>query len=95
MVQQVAVAASDADLDDSTNQLVQRLALSPDPVYESGAVPDLLISVLRLQWCRRSRNSPGLCSGNSPGGGSWLMFYLMASFEGLSGWLAPGRLVGR
>ena|SRR6516165_9404577 len=45
--------------------------------------------------CRRSRNSPGLCSGNSPGGGSWLMFYLMASFEGLSGWLAPGRLVGR
>jgi len=49
MVQQVAVAASDADLDVSTNQLVQRLALSPDPVYESGAVPDLLISVLRLQ----------------------------------------------
>src|ERR1700758_748180 len=49
MVQQVAVAASDADLDDATNQLGQRLALSPDPVDESEAVPDLLISVLRLQ----------------------------------------------
>jgi DNA-binding CsgD family transcriptional regulator len=49
MVQQVALAASDADLDDATNQLGQRLALSPDPVDESEAVPGLLISVLRLQ----------------------------------------------
>ena len=49
MVQQVAVAASDADLDDATNQLGQRLALSPDSADESEAVPDLLISVLRLQ----------------------------------------------
>ena len=49
MVQQVAVAASDADLDDSTNQLVQRLALSPDPADEPDATADLLISVLRLQ----------------------------------------------
>ena len=49
MVQQVAVAASDADRDDATNQLGQRLALSPDSADESEAVPDLLISVLRLQ----------------------------------------------
>ena len=49
MVQQVAVAASEADLDDSTNQLVQRLALSPDPADEPDATADLLISVLRLQ----------------------------------------------
>jgi DNA-binding CsgD family transcriptional regulator len=49
MVQQVAVAASDADLDDSTNQLQQPLALSPDAPDESEATADLLISVLRLQ----------------------------------------------
>jgi len=49
MVQHVAVAASDADLDDSTNQLGQRLALSPDSADESEATPDLLISVLGLQ----------------------------------------------
>ena len=49
MVQQVAVAARHADLDDATNQLGQRLALSPDSADESEAVPDLLISVLRLQ----------------------------------------------
>src|ERR1700739_447160 len=49
MVQHVAVAASDADLDDSTNQLQQPLALSPDAPDESEATADLLISVLRLQ----------------------------------------------
>src|SRR5246127_2743018 len=49
MVQQVAVAASDADLDDATNQLGQRLALSPDSADESEAAADLLISVLGLQ----------------------------------------------
>jgi DNA-binding CsgD family transcriptional regulator/GAF domain-containing protein len=49
MVQQVVVAASDADLDDATNQLGQRLALSPDSADESEATADLLISVLRLQ----------------------------------------------
>jgi DNA-binding CsgD family transcriptional regulator len=48
MVQQVAVAASDADLDDSTNQLEQRLALLPDSADESAATADLLISVLGL-----------------------------------------------
>src|ERR1700746_2055052 len=49
MVQQVAVAASDADLDDATNQLGQRLALSPDSADESEATADLLLSVLGLQ----------------------------------------------
>src|SRR6201993_121625 len=49
MVQHVAVAASGADLDDSTNQLQQPLALSPDAPDESEATADLLISVLRLQ----------------------------------------------
>ena len=49
MVQHVAVAASGADLDDATNQLGQRLVLSPDSVDESEATADLLISVLRLQ----------------------------------------------
>jgi DNA-binding CsgD family transcriptional regulator len=49
VAQHAAVAASDAALDDATNQLGQRLALSPDSVDESEAVPDLLISVLRLQ----------------------------------------------
>jgi hypothetical protein len=49
MVQHVAVAASDADLDDSTNQLQQPLALSPDAPDESEATADLLISVLRVQ----------------------------------------------
>ena len=49
MVQQVAMAASDADLDDATNQLGQRLALSPDSADESEAAADLLISVLGLQ----------------------------------------------
>src|ERR1700739_2546961 len=49
MVQHVAGAASGADLDDATNQLGQRLVLSPDSVDESEATADLLISVLRLQ----------------------------------------------
>jgi DNA-binding CsgD family transcriptional regulator len=49
MVQKVAVAASDADLDDATNRLEQRLALSPDSADESEATSDLLISVLTLQ----------------------------------------------
>jgi DNA-binding CsgD family transcriptional regulator/GAF domain-containing protein len=49
MVQHVAVAASGADLDDATNQLGQRLVLSPDSPDESEATADLLISVLRLQ----------------------------------------------
>jgi DNA-binding CsgD family transcriptional regulator len=49
MVQQVAVAASDADLDDATDQLGQRLALLPDSADEPEAAADLLISVLRLQ----------------------------------------------
>jgi DNA-binding CsgD family transcriptional regulator len=49
MVQAVAVAASDADLKDSTTQLVQRPALSPDPADESEAAPDLLTLVPRLQ----------------------------------------------
>jgi DNA-binding CsgD family transcriptional regulator len=49
MVQHVAIAASGADLDDATDQLGQRLVLSPDSADESEATADLLISVLRLQ----------------------------------------------
>src|ERR1700740_3247214 len=49
MVQHVAVAASGADLEDATNQLGQRLVLSPDSVDESEATADLLLSVLGLQ----------------------------------------------
>jgi hypothetical protein len=46
--------------------------------------------------CRRSPNSPGLRSGNSSGGGSWMMFYPMSSFGWVFGWLlVPGRLWGR
>ena len=65
MVQQVAVAASDADLDDSTE--------GPE------ATPDLLISVLRLQcellddelsrrvrWLTEIRNALGDLRGLSP-----------------------------
>jgi DNA-binding CsgD family transcriptional regulator len=49
MVQHTAVAASDADREDSTNQLGRRLALLLDSADESEATPDLSISVLRLQ----------------------------------------------
>ena len=44
--------------------------------------------------CRRSRNSAGLCSRNSPGGGvSWVLFYLVVR-GGVEGG-RPGRLLGR
>jgi hypothetical protein len=43
--------------------------------------------------CRRSRNSPGLSSRNSPGCGPRLMFYLVAA--GVVEPVRPGRLLGR
>ncbi|WP_433620973.1 hypothetical protein [Nocardia sp. CA-120079] len=55
-----------------------------------------LSHALFSQLCRRSRNSRCPRSRNSAGGGSWLMFYPMASFGGVFGaFLVTGRLLGR
>lgn len=62
--------------------------------------PVHLASGLKLEGCQRSRYSPGLTSGYSPGSGLWLMFYreCSVSVESDMGTAVPdglGFLLGR
>jgi hypothetical protein len=55
--------------------------------------PGRLNDKLRQLSCRRSRNSQGLGSSNSPGRGPLVLFYLIVG--ALVELVRPGRLLGR